>query len=247
MAGMSDSVSEVLDAARSAYAQASEALRLAEAAARAAGVEVTPAVVDELTVKRINVVEDDGTLRIVIGNSTHGRRLAMRGRLVDHPGREDLAGLLFINDEGTECGGLQFGGGRRGDVVEHGGFLTFDDFEQNESFRLGQVQDAGGSRKWLEFADLPDWSLADMIEEMEGLEGDAAREVQERYFAGQGSLGASRIRLAREDDGSVRLVLRDARGQDRLRFVVPADGEPVAEILDVDGTSRSLVPDQHGS
>jgi hypothetical protein len=243
MARMTESVIEALDAAHAAYEQATEALRLAEAAARDAGVEVMPAVVDELTVKRINVVEDDGTLRIVIGNSTHGRRLAMRGRMFDHPGREDLAGLLFVNDEGTECGGLQFGGGRRGDVVEHGGFLTFDDFEQNESFRLGQVQDADGSRKWLEFADLPDWSLADMIEEMEGLDDDAAREVQDRYLAGQSSLGASRMRLAREDDGSVRLVLRDARGQDRVRFVVPADDEPVIEILDADGVPRSLLPD----
>jgi hypothetical protein len=78
---------------------------------------------------------------------------------------------------------------------------------------------------------------------MQGLDDDAAREVQDRYLAGQSSLGASRMRLAREDDGSVRLVLRDARGQDRVRFVVPADGEPVMEVLDADGVPRSLLPD----
>ena len=34
-----------------------------------------------------------------------------------------------------------------------------------------------------------------------------------------------------------------AWGQDRLRFMVPPDGEPVVEILDADGVPRSLLPD----
>jgi hypothetical protein len=77
---MSDAVIEALDAARAAYEQATEALRLAEAAARPAGVKIAPTVVDELTVKRVNIVEDDGTLRLVIGNSTMGHTLPLRGR-----------------------------------------------------------------------------------------------------------------------------------------------------------------------
>jgi hypothetical protein len=48
------------------------------------------------------------------------------------------------------------------------------------------------------------------------------------------------MRLAREEDGSVRLVLRDREGRDRLRFVVPAEGDPVAEVVDPDGNVRSL-------
>jgi hypothetical protein len=243
MAGMSETVTEALDAARAAYEQATQALRLAEAAAREAGVTVTTPVIDELTVKRINVVEDDGTLRIVIGNSTHGRTAPMRGRLVRHPGRNESAGLLFVNDEGTECGGLQFAGHRSDGGKEQLGMLTFDDFEQNEGFRLGMVQEGSVVQRFLEFSDVPDWSLVDMVEEIEGLDDEAAREVQERYAARGSGLGASRMRLARDADGSVGLVLRDARGQDRLRFVVPADGEPQMEILDVDGVPRSLLPE----
>jgi hypothetical protein len=220
-----------------------QALRLAEAAAREAGVRAGPTVVDELTVKRINVVEDDGTLRVILGNSTHGNTVPMRGRLVQHPGRNPSAGLLFVNDDGTECGGLQFAGRRTDDGVEQIGFLTFDDFEQNEGFRLGMHQEGGSTSRWFEFSDLPTWSLVDMMEELEGLAPEAAGAVQDRYFAGEGGLGRSRMRLAREADGSVGLVLRDARGRDRLRFVVPADGEPRVEALDADGVPRSLLPD----
>jgi hypothetical protein len=243
MSSMSETVVEALEAARAAYEQATRALRLAEHAARESGVEVAPTAVDVLTVKRIDVVEDDGTLRLVLGNSTLGETMPMRGRLVQHPGRNATAGLLFVNDEGTECGGLTFGGQRTPAGKEQIGYLSFDDHEQQEGFRFGILQEGSVVQRFLELSDVPDWSLVDMIEEMEGLDQDAARAVQERHVGSAGGLGASRLRLAREADGSVGLVLRDARGQDRLRFVVPADGEPQVEILDVDGVPRSLVPD----
>ena len=241
---MTDTVIQALETARAAYEQATEALRLAEAAARQAGVDVTPSTVDELTVKRINVVEDDGTLRLVIGNSTVGDTFPMRGRQVEHPGRPPMAGLLFVNDEGTECGGLGFAGRRAADGAKvQWGYFTFDDYEQNECFRLGYGREGGRTEKFLEFSDRPEWSLVDLVNEVEGLEGDAAAAVQDRYFGEVDGLGRSRLRLAREEDGSVRLVLRDVRGQDRLRFVVPADGDPQVEVLDADGVPRSLVPD----
>jgi hypothetical protein len=237
---MNDAVIEALSAARAAHAAAGEALLGAEAAARAAGVEVPPAPIGELTVKRINVVEDDGSLRIVIGNSTHGRTLPLRGRLVEHPGRAAAAGLLFVNDDGTECGGLEYRGHRGADGTQQSGYLTVDDYEQNESFRLGMVQGGGSSEKFVEFTDRPDWSIADLVRDLGRAAPGEAAEIQARY-AGHEGYGVSRMRLARETDGSVGLVLRDGEGRDRLRLVVPAEGEPVVEVLDAQGGSRSLL------
>ncbi|MDX6357521.1 MAG: hypothetical protein QOH37_575 [Nocardioidaceae bacterium] len=237
---MSDAVIEALSAARAAHAAATEALVRAEAAARAAGVEVSPAAIDELTVKRVNVVEDDGTLRIVIGNSTHGRTLPVRGRLVEHPGRVASAGLLFMNDDGTECGGLAYRGRRGAEGKQQAGYLTVDDYEQNESLRFGMVQDGTSSEKFVEFSDRPGWSIADLVQDLERAAPGEAAEIQGRY-AGHKGYGVSRLRLAREADGSVGLVLRDGEGRDRLRLVVPADGEPLVEVLDAEGGSRSLL------
>jgi hypothetical protein len=170
------------------------------------------------------------------------RTMPVRGRSVEHPGRLPQAGMLFVNDEGTESGGLAIAGRRHEGTKEQVASLTFDDYEQNEGFQLGMLQEGSIVERFLEFSDIADWSLADLIAEVEALDDDdAARDVQERYAARGGR--ASRMRLARERDGSVRLVLRDSRGRDRLRFVVPADGEPVVEILDADGVPRSLIPD----
>lgn len=237
---MSDAVIEALSAARAAHVAATEALLRAEQAARAAGVEAPPGVIDELTVKRINVVEDDGTLRIVIGNSTHGRTLPVRGRLVEHPGRAASAGLLFMNDEGTECGGLEYRGRRDADGKQQSGYLTIDDYEQNESLRFGMIQSGSTSEKFVEFSDRPGWSIADLVQALEKAEPGEAAEIQARYADDEG-YGVSRMRLAREQDGSVGLVLRDAEGRDRLRLVVPARGEPVVEVVDAGGGARSLI------
>jgi hypothetical protein len=229
---------DTLAAARAAYDAASVALRLAEEAAGLAGASGGP-VLDQLTVKRLNVVEDDGTLRIVVGNSTHARMIPIRGRQVEHPGRTPSAGLLFMNDEGTECGGLQYSGGTSRDGTRQTGCWTVDDYEQNEGVRLGMVQDGQASERFVEFVDRPAWSIVDLVEELEGLGADEARAVSARYAARGG--GSSRMRLAREEDGSVGLVLRDGQGRDRLRLVVPAEGEPVVEVVDVEGGIRSLL------
>jgi hypothetical protein len=228
---------DTLAAAREAYGAASQALRLAEEAAGKAGVATLGSVLDELTVKRLNVVEDDGTLRIVIGNSTHGRTAPMRGRLVEHPGRNASAGLLFVNDEGTECGGLQYAGFRGADGKEQMGYLTVDDYEQNESLRMGMFQNGDASQKFVEFTDQPAWSIVDKVEGAEGRDAAAL----ESYLDEVDGRGRSRMRLAREEDGSVRLVLRDREGRDRLRFIVPGEGDAVVEVVDPEGNARSLL------
>jgi len=80
---------------------------------------------DEIDVHRINVREPDGTLRMVVSNHARLPGVIVRGKEnlpVDRP----YAGMLFYNDEGTENGGLVFGGHRNanGEVVDSGGPLV---------------------------------------------------------------------------------------------------------------------------
>lgn len=76
---------------------------------------------DEMDVQRINVREPDGTLRMVISNHAHLPGVIVRGK--EHPPVDrPQAGMLFYNDEGTENGGLIFGGHRNenGEVIDSG-------------------------------------------------------------------------------------------------------------------------------
>jgi hypothetical protein len=58
---------------------------------------------DEINVKRINIIENDGTIRMVLSNKERQHPGRIDGKDIDE--REREAGLLFFNDEGDECGG----------------------------------------------------------------------------------------------------------------------------------------------
>ncbi|MGA2747117.1 MAG: hypothetical protein ABSE44_20655, partial [Candidatus Sulfotelmatobacter sp.] len=97
---------------------------------------------DEITVHRINVIEPDGTLRMVISDHAKLPGVIVRGHEkppVDRP----QAGMLFYNDEGSENGGLIFGGRRnsKGEVVDSGGSLSFDQYGANQVVQLAGVDD----------------------------------------------------------------------------------------------------------
>src|SRR5499426_1131049 len=59
----------------------------------------------EIDVERINIVEKDGKLKMVISNSERQHPGVIEGRTLS---RSRPAGMLFFNDKGDECGGLSF-------------------------------------------------------------------------------------------------------------------------------------------
>src|SRR5436190_6700325 len=76
--------------------------------ATAAFRQASPQKFDEITVQRLNVVDADGTLRMVISNRDRMHPGQMDGKIIDRP--RPVAGMLFFNDEGDEVGGLTFTG-----------------------------------------------------------------------------------------------------------------------------------------
>ena len=100
-------------------------------------------VFDEIQVHRINVVEPDGTLRMVISNKARLPGVIVKGK-AQPPSDRPQAGMLFYNDEGSENGGLIFGGRRNaaGQVVDSGGSLSFDKYGANQIVQLAGVDDS---------------------------------------------------------------------------------------------------------
>jgi hypothetical protein len=168
----------------------------------------------ELTVQRINVVEPDGTVRLVISNHAKLPGVLVHGKeqQLDRP----QAGLIFLNDEGSEIGGLIFGGrkGENGEVRDSGASLSFDRYEANQIVQLIGVDDAEDRMAGLAVSDSPSGS-------------DVRR----------------RVWLGRADDGAASLALLDGAGRKRLVLRVTADGESQISVLDAAGkTVNNLIP-----
>lgn len=191
----------------------------------------------EIDVERINVVEPDGTLRMVISNKASFPGIIIKGKETPHPGRQS-AGMLFFNDEATENGGLLFGGSKDATgKVESYGHLSFDRYEQDQVFSIDAEEENGARTSELRMIDQPDHPIMQDIEaaaRIAKLPEDQQAAAREKYRAGTPH-SETRIVLARSDDHSVALRLKDVQGRDRIVVRVAPDGTPMLQFLDANG------------
>jgi hypothetical protein len=180
----------------------------------------------QLDVERINFVEQDGTPRLILYNSSHTPGIILRGKNQPHPNRPPQAGILYFNDEGTE----------------NGGTLTFDQFDQDQVVSLG-----GGLNVW----DQPYIPIEEVITRVQGARAQpegpareqALKEVKE--WAQAQKIFAQRLSVGMTRDDEAMIVLADAERRPRLRAVVDAAGEARLDFLAADGqVIRSITGSQ---
>jgi hypothetical protein len=130
----------------------------------AAGLSVTHAlgqqkvtVFDTIDVQRLNMREADGTLRMAIANKALFPGAIFKGKEYPHASRNDTAGMIMFDDEGTEDGGLIFGGKTGPDGKVHSfGHLSFDQYMQDQVLVLEQSEHDGRRAAGLTINDMPD-------------------------------------------------------------------------------------------
>jgi hypothetical protein len=192
---------------------------------------------DEINVQRINVYEPDGTLRMVISDKARLPGLIIRGKEYRHT--RPQAGMLFFNDEGTENGGLIFGGhkDKYGKIIDSGGSLTFDQYDQDQIVQMEGSHDSNGHFAGLTVFDRPDRPIEKDLQESPSIESmsPAEREKLMAQRAKNNYYGAPRIKMARTDDGAAGISLRDAQGRPRIVMQVSKEGLSSLKFLDADG------------
>jgi hypothetical protein len=168
---------------------------------------------EEINVERINIVEPDGTLRMVLSNHARLPGIIVRGKEQAFP--RPQAGILFYNDEGSENGGLVFGGRKnaKGEVEDSGGSLSFDKYEANQIVQLAGVDDKEDRFAGLMVTDNPK-------------AGDSRR----------------RVWVGRESDGTAAVSIMDANGRKRISMEVAADGGSHLSFFDANGKVISEIP-----
>lgn len=199
---------------------------------------------EEVTVQRINVVEPDGTLRIVISDKALFPGIIIKGQEHPHLSRK-TAGMLFFNEEGTENGGLIFGGMKdKNGVGSSYGHLSFDEYEQDQVFTVDAGQEGDKHSTALTLVDRPDYPIGDLIaitDRTKDLPPDQQNAEIAKFMQGRPS-PHQRLYLGRGNDKSVALKLKDADGHDRIVLQVAPDGSPVIRFLDQNGKITSQLP-----
>ncbi len=187
---------------------------------------------DEINVKRINLVEPDGTLRMVIADQANFPGLIVKGK--EYPHDRSTAGMLFFNDEGTENGGLIFGGSKdKGGKVRSWGHLSFDRYMGDQETVLNYEEDDGQKHAGLSFVDQPDVPMEQVTAALQ-MPTDQRKAKLRELFSGKNQ-SETRVYLGKTTDRSAVLELKDTLGRDRIRMIVSAEGRPYLQFLDEQG------------
>jgi hypothetical protein len=203
----------------------------------------------EIDVERINVVEKNGNLRMVISNRERSIGPIYKGKPFGYPGGT-RPGIIFFNDEGTENGGLTFTGQRQPDgTYRASSGFSFDQFNQDQVLYF-QYNDNNGRRNMgFTIADRIDLDIYDLVAERDSIvrvhpEGPARNAALQKWAEPRNGvpMAAQRIYLGRDVTKAATLNLHDRNGKPRIRLTVDSLGTPSLEFLDATGTVTSRLP-----
>ena len=205
----------------------------------------------EIDVERINVVEKDGKLRMVLSNRDRSIGPIYKGKPFGYAGG-NRPGIIFFNDEGTENGGLTFTGQRQPDgTYRASSGFSFDQFNQDQVLYL-QYNDNNGRRNvGLTVADRANTDIYDLVAERDSImkalpEGAARDSALQRWAAPRNGvpLFAQRVYVGRDLRKAAVVNLSDPDGKPRLRLMVDSLGAPSLEFLDASGNVTSRLPER---
>lgn len=191
---------------------------------------------DELTVKRINIVDETGkSLRMVISNEKRQHPGIINGQ--ELPPRERPAGIIFFNSAGDECGGLVYDGNDK----EAGLVLSVDKFRNDQIMQLQYMEDTqtSTSKYGLQLWEYPkDGSFSERMqrfEEIEKLKSDEEKRLAIQKMKEDSLLMEERLFIGKKFNKEVGLFINDKNGKTRIRIYVDDNDNAKIEFLDKDG------------
>jgi hypothetical protein len=193
----------------------------------------------EIDVERINVVEKDGTLKLVISNKERQHPGMSEGK--DFPQRAREAGLIFFNAAGDECGGLVYDG----DDQEAGMVYSVDRFRNDQVMQLQYSETTNAENPapsyGLKLWDQPDarrfsmWQRLRYFDSLEKLGNKAIFEQAVQQLRNEGKLMRERMFAGKMRNGDVGLFIRDDKGNPRIKIYVGKDNQVHLEALNAKG------------
>lgn len=208
----------------------------------------------EIDVERINVIEADGTVKMVITNVE--RFPAGKDTINNRPtnvGRKKRAGMLFFNEDGIECGGLIYDGQKKENGHSAGLSLTYDQYDGDqvmqlllEDYKQGDERMVAGSLVFNDRAvNETQESQSRILEELGELRKKDVAAYRKKYaeYESKGLIGvAPRIMLgkARESSG---LYLFDTKGRPKAMFYVDNDNNARLDFYDDKGKVSHSFPE----
>jgi hypothetical protein len=211
--------------------------------ATAAFRQAAPQKFEHIVAQRLDIVDADGTLRMVISNKDRMHPGQMDGKVIDRP--RAVAGMLFFNEEGDEVGGLTFTGRMVDGARQADARLMFDQFKQDQTIGFSYAEGSGRRSAGFQVWDRADTRLSELIEKLNAANRITDRAEREKAIAAvraAAPAGPRRVFVGKNSERAATVSLADANGKPRLTLTVDAAGNPRIEFLDEAGKVVSKLP-----
>jgi hypothetical protein len=195
-----------------------------------------PQKMTELTLERINIVDADGTLRLVISNKDRMHPGVIGGKVIQRS--RPIAGLLFFNDHGDEAGGLTLTGRDQNGRRAASAGIMFDQLGQDQTIGFDYSENNGRRTAAFKVWDRPDSPLSDVVEQLNAanaIKDSAERDAAVARVRANAPKAAQRVFVGKTGERVATVVLADAQGRNRLALKVDPDGNASIEFLDAQG------------
>lgn len=198
----------------------------------------------EIDVERINIVESDGKVRMVISNKLRQHPGTMDGVTYDERKGQRTPGMIFFSEKGDEVGGLVFDGNTG---KGQGGSLTFDKFRGDQTIQFIHEEDKNENYfSGLKMSD-QNMPLNDLMNKHKEISKLATKEEQDAAYQAlrdQGLLMTERLRIGKDYDKASVIRLKDAKGRVRIELKVEASGDSKMVFLDDTGKVIYSLPER---
>ncbi len=209
----------------------------------------------EIDVERINIIEKDGTVKMIITNVEKFPNGDVK--INDRPTnitRKKRSGMLFFNEDGIECGGFIYDGEKKANGHSSGLSLTYDQYDGDQVMQLLTQDYKDGDKRMvtssLVFNDRPSGEsqlkMIEISQELEELRKTDPQAMQKKYteYEEQGLIGgAPRVLLGKTRSQNNGLFLFDDKGMPRAMFYVDKDNNGKLDFYDEKGNVIASFPD----
>ncbi|WP_442846745.1 hypothetical protein [Leeuwenhoekiella sp. H156] len=210
----------------------------------------------EIDVERINIVEADGTVKMIITNVE--RFPNGMDKINERPTNEERkkrSGMLFYNEDGIECGGFIYDGHKNENGHSSGLSLTYDQYDGDQVMQLLTQDYQKGDERFvsssLAFNDRPGKesqiktaAIMKELQELRKKDPEAMRQKQKEY-ENQGLIGGvPRIMLGKTRSQNNGLFLFDDKGMPRAMFYVDKENNAKLDFYDEQGNTIASFPEK---
>jgi hypothetical protein len=201
---------------------------------------------DRLTVHRIDVMDREGKLAMVITSHDDFPPPIINGKAMHRNGGADSNGIIFYNQRGDEQGALDWSGR----IASDGSYTSANTLSYDSVTTDQMLQVDNGNENGKTYAFMIGWNRPNMhtpqfeqlMDELQSATTPSARQAVLARYPDLVGANVTRYLFGYDQTNTAQVMLADGKGKPRIKMFVTPDGQAALQFLDANGAVVAQYP-----